>query len=276
MLQAKWAERKFVCVGLDTDYDKIPQSLKDSYGDQGAMIAMFGFNKGIIDSTKDLVCAYKPNFAFYEKHGEAGIEVLRETIGYIHEVAPDVPVILDFKRGDIDNTNLGSVALLQSLGANAVTIAPYMGMVANKPFLDLSDIGIFVLGRTSNKGAGEFQDLLVEGKPLYRIVVDNVLTKWNYNGNCGVVIGATVPEELAMVRQDNPFAIILIPGVGAQGGDLEAVLHSGFSPKGNGILVNSSRAIIYASDDKDFAEAARLETLKLHDAIVSHWTQRFA
>lgn len=274
LLRALWAQNKFLCVGLDTDYDKLPDIAKE---DKSIYDAMLIFNKAIIDKTKDLVCAYKPNFAFYEKYGELGIEVLKKTIRYIHEVAPNVPVILDFKRGDIDNTNNGSVALAKRLGADAITIAPYMGARANKPFLNDADLWVFVLGRTSSEGSGELQDLeLANGKKLYEQVIENVVTKWNMNNNCGVVFGATVPTELAAERKKYPNVIFLIPGVGAQGGDLEANLEAGFSPKGDGIIINQSRSILYVSKGIDFAEAAGNEALRVHNAIIAFKEKKFS
>lgn len=274
LLKALWAQNKFVCIGLDVDLAKLPPSIT---GKAGTIFqAMRAFNEAIIDATKDTVCAYKPNAAFYEQYGDEGMKLLRRTIAHINTVAPNVPVILDFKRGDIDNTNNGSVALAKYLGADAVTIAPYMGALANKPFLDEKNMGIFVLGKTSNKGAEEIQDLfLVNGRRVYEQVIENVLTKWNMNGNCGVVIGATTPLELSSRRFYYPEATFLIPGIGAQGGDLEATLQAGFSPKGDGIIINSSRGIIYASSGADFAEVARNEALKLHNAIVAFKEKNF-
>ena len=274
MLRAKWAEGKFVCVGLDTDFNKIPQCVKDkNYPVSGTIIE---FNKTIIDATSDYACAYKPNSAFYEQYGAEGINALRRTIDHVHETAPNMPVILDYKRGDIGNTNEGYVKFaFNYLEADAVTVHPYLGSEAMKPFLDCKDKGIIVLCRTSNKGAGEFQDkknllqreFYTDSVELYKIVARNITKTWNYNNNCLLVVGATYPGELKQVRKIVGDMPILIPGIGAQGGDLQATLEAGLDSKGEGVIINSSRGIIYASSGEDFAEAARRETLKLHTAI---------
>jgi orotidine-5'-phosphate decarboxylase len=278
MLQAKWDEGKFVCVGLDSDTKKLPSRIpKPTFGESDVPFGTWGdqayFNKAIVDATHDLVCAYKPNLAFYR--GDLGKKELQTTITYIKYVAPDIQVILDAKQADIGNTNDGYVEEdFDWYGADAVTVHPYLGMEAMKPFLDRADKGIVVLCRTSNSGAGEFQDLPiynphtpVRTDPLYQIVASNVSHDWNYNGNCAVVVGATYPEELAEVRQIVGEMPILIPGIGAQGGDLEATVLAGRNSKNQGMIINSSRGIIFASGGEDFAEAARSETQKLHDAI---------
>lgn len=264
LLEARWAENKFVCVGLDSETDKIPPCLSSP----SALNTIVKFNVAIIEATKDLVCAYKPNIAFYEKHMAEGMEALRTTIGYINQVAPNVPVILDFKRGDIGSTNCGYVELaFGQCKADAVTVGPYLGAEAMKPFWVCKDKGIFVLCRTSNPGAGMFQDLQVEGKPLYQVVAKEVASTWNQNGNCGVVVGATYPAELAQVRSIVGWMPILIPGIGAQGGDVEKTVNAGKNTSGNGMIINSSRGIIFASNGNDFAEAARRETQKLDDLV---------
>lgn len=235
-LQQKWSESKFVCVGLD------PQDL--------ALKDIFAFNKNIIDQTSDLVCAYKPNSAFYESEGVKGLEALKKTVSYIKENCPDIPIILDAKRGDIGNTNTGYVkAIFDDLGVDAVTVHPYLGQESLQPFLDRADKGIIILVKTSNPGAGEFQDLETNGKPLYQVVAEHVKS-WNTNGNLGVVVGATYPEELKIVREIIGDMPILIPGIGAQGGDIKA-LKSGLDSKGGGIIVSSSRGIIFADNPRD-------------------------
>jgi orotidine-5'-phosphate decarboxylase len=264
MLENKWNEGKFVCVGLDSDYAKLPETIR-AYWDIGN--AIFEFNKGIVDATQDLVGAYKPNSAFYEAYGQSGISALRDTISYIKSVAPDVPVILDAKRADIGNTNDGYVKFaFDECRADAITVHPYLGREAMKPFLDRGDKGVIVLARTSNPGASEFQDF-GEGTKLYERVAQNVSDEWNYNGNCGLVVGATYPGELQRVREIAPNLPILIPGIGAQGGDLERTLEFGKDSKNQGMIINSSRGIIFASKGEDFAEAARVETEKLHNQI---------
>lgn len=265
MLEANWSAGKFVCVGLDTDLAKIPAVVQRDT----PQLAISRFNCEIIRATKDHVCAYKPNIAFYEKHGDVGLLALRETIAISHFYAPNVPVILDAKRADIGNTNEGYVAsAFEYFKADAVTVNPYLGAVALEPFLSQKEKGIFVLCRTSNAGADEFQDLLVvDNHRLFERVARNVAGKWNKNGNCGVVVGATTPVELIQVRKIVGDMPILIPGVGAQGGDLEKTVLAGKNSRGQGMIINSSRGIIYASNGPDFAEVAGRETKKLHNAI---------
>ncbi len=187
----------------------------------------------------------------------------------IHTVAPDVPVILDAKDMDIGNTNTGYVRMaFEYCQADAITINPYLGMEAAQPFLDQKDKGIIVLCRTSNKGSGEFQDLLIKSDmPLYQYVASRVAKYWNKNGNCALVVGATYPNELAQVRRIVGDMPILIPGIGVQGGDVEATVKAGRDSRGQGMIINASRSIIFASNGPDFAEAARRETLKLHNLI---------
>ena len=269
MLEAKWAESKFVCVGLDSEFGKIPESIH--VGDEGEVHkgdTIVAFNRAVVEATKDLVCAYKPNIAFYEVHGAEGLGALRQTIADIHSIAPDVPVILDAKRADIGNTNAGYVkSAFDYLCADAITVHPYLGAEALQPFLVSPEEGVIVLCRTSNSGAGEFQDLLVDGEPLYLHVARNVANEWNKNGNCALVVGATYPDELREVRKLVGDMPILIPGIGAQGGDVEKTVTAGKDSRGRGMIINSSRGIIFASKETDFAQAARRETQKLHDLI---------
>ncbi len=279
LLEKLWARGLFVCVGLDTRMDRIPghqiklipeKDLDGGQDNTDVENTIFAYNCAIVDATHDLVCAYKPNVAFYEAEGEAGIRALRRTIQYIHAVAPDVPVILDAKRADIGSTNEGYVrAAFDELGADAITVHPYLGAEAMRPFLDRADKGVIVLCRTSNPGAGEFQDLLVSGKPLYRAVARQVTDEWNSNGNCAVVVGATYPEELAMVRAVVGDMPILIPGIGAQGGDVEKTVRAGQDERGMGMIINSSRGVIFASSGEDFAKAARAEVGRLNNLINS-------
>ncbi len=264
MLEKQWAGDKFVCVGLDSDFAKIPKAVKQGKVKE----TIFSFNRQIVDATADLVCAYKPNIAFYEGQGMEGISALIQTVSYIHKRAPRVPVILDAKRADIGNTNKGYVeAVFHTYGTDAVTVHPYLGREALKPFLDEGDKGIIVLCRTSNPGAGEFQDLKVNGKPLYQIVARRVAQHWNENNNCAVVVGATYPSELQKVRglvEDMP---ILIPGIGTQGGDVKKTVKAGKDSRGWGMIINSSRGIIFASDGPDFATVARNKTIELSEMI---------
>ena len=295
LLEAKWAKGKFVCVGLDTDVSKLPQSLKSVNNSRPSRV--LAFNREIINATKDLVLAYKPNIAFYESYGKNGLEALEWTISSIHDLAPDVPVILDGKGGDIGNTNNGYVEMaFDELDVDAITVHPYLGGPdALKPFLDREDKGIIVLCRTSNPGAREFQDMEVNVKaedfseiyqgqpadnehfsmgstmPLWKYVAHRVYGVWNrINHNCGVVVGATYPQELAEVRSIVGEMPILIPGIGAQGGDVEKTVKAGLGSRGKGIIVNSSRGIIFASSGPDFAEVARRETKKLQAEIEKH------
>lgn len=281
LLEAQWAKGNFVCVGLDSEFGKIPESARRSGNECKVSVpnTVVAFNKAIVEATKDLVCAYKPNAAFYEAYGDEGIGALQRTIADIHSIAPDVPVILDAKRADIGNTNAGYVkAAFSFLQADAITVHPYLGAEALQPFLDCKDKGIFVLCRTSNPGAGEFQDIRIEmgpvlidddprHRPLYQVVALRVAKRWNKNGNCGLVVGATYPEELAEVRKIVGDMPILIPGIGAQGGDVEKTVKAGRDSRGQGMIINSSRGIIFASSGTDFADAARRETLKLRDLV---------
>ncbi len=284
LLEAKWSQGKFVCVGLDSEFGKIPNAARR--GHEGAVSpsrSIIGFNRAIVESTKDIPCAFKPNSAFYEAHGDEGLVALHQTIVDIHVTAPDVPVILDAKRADIGNTNAGYVAAaFDFLGADAITVHPYLGAESLQPFFDCKDKGIIVLCRTSNSGAGEFQDRMVtvtpeeaekwglsQGTtmPLYQLVAYRVSREWNKNGNCALVVGATYPEELRQVRDIVGDMPILIPGIGAQGGDVQQTISAGKDSRGQGMIINSSRGIIFASKEVDFAEAARREAQKLHDMI---------
>lgn len=265
-LKTKWDEGKFVCVGLDSDYSKLPASVKtDSPED-----SIFNFNKAIIDSSHDLVCAYKLNSAFYEAEGVNGWRALEKTTQYLSTQYPEISIIVDAKRGDIGNTNEGYVKMVfGNLQADAITVHPYLGKKSLQPFLDQKDKGIIVLIKTSNEGSGELQDLMVEGDPLYQVLAKKVAEEWNEFENCAVVVGATYPEELKRVREIVGDMPILIPGIGAQGGDLEATVNAGKNSANQGMIINSSRSIIFASSGEDFAEKARGEAEKLHNDIKS-------
>jgi len=266
LLSKKWDEGKLLCVGLDTDLERIPEAARK--GDTPTTVVTF--NRTIVDATKDLVCAYKPNIAFYEQHGDQGWNALRETISYIIDVAPDVPVILDAKRGDIAHSNGYYVrAAFEHLRADAITIQPYAGKVALEPFLKQKDKGIIVWCRSSNEGAGEFQDLMINGEPLYIVVARHVVQEWNENGNCALVVGATYPDELKKIRTVAADVPILIPGIGAQDGDLKKTIQNGLDSNGRGLIVNASRSVLFASKNADYAEAARKKAQELHDAIRS-------
>lgn len=262
LLENQWLLNKYVSVGLDSDFDKMPEWAK--VGGPGLSIAYF--NLEIVRKTHDLVCTYKPNIAFYEAHGAEGLIALKETVLAIHDIAPEVPVILDAKRADIGSTNTGYVQMaFEWLGVDAITVHPYLGREALQPFLDCKDKGVFVLCRTSNPGAGEFQDIKVSTgpilvdddpmfRPLYQIVAQHVVGNWNKNGNCGLVVGATYPDELREVRGLVGDMPILIPGIGAQGGNLEKTIKAGKDGRGEGMIINSSREIIFSDDPRSQTE----------------------
>lgn len=214
----------------------------------------FTFNKTIIDATQDLVCAYKPNSAFYEARGAQGITELKMTCDYLREAYPDIPIILDAKRGDIGSTNEGYVAYaFDYLGVDAITLHPYLGCEALQPFLARKDKGCIILCRTSNPGATEFQDA------LYRTVAEHVVHEWNTNGNCLLVVGAPYPEELAIVRRIVGDMILLVPGIGTQGGDVEKTVKAGRNAKGSGMIINASRSIILSENAREEARIVRDE-----------------
>ncbi len=251
-----------VCVGLDSNIDKIPVHIRNGEHPQST------FNKAIIDQTADFVCAYKPNTAFYEQRGKGGIEALKMTCDYINNNYPEIPIIIDAKRADIGNTNEGYVTFVfDYLGADAITLHPYLGKEALMPFLDQKDKGCIILCRTSNTGAGEFQDLETGGKKLYQIVAEKVVKEWNFNDNCLLVVGATYPEELAEIRKIAKNMTFLVPGIGVQGGDVEKTVNAGLNSKKAGMIINLSRGIIFASAEKNFAKRAGEEAKKLRDEI---------
>jgi len=264
LLEAQWERGKFLCVGLDPDYEKIPEpGRKGSVHD-----TIISFNRAIIDATKDIVCSYKPNAAFYEVYGDEGMDVLRETIQYAHDQAPDVPIVYDAKRGDIGNTNeYYARAAFDHLNADAITLHPYTGSEGLAAFLARPDKGLFILCRTSNPGAREFQDLIVEGEPLYARVASTVAQKWNAAGNCGLVVGATYPDEIKAIRAIAPNLPFLIPGTGTQGGDLEKSVAAGKDAKGRGFIISTSRAIIFASSGADYIEAMKAKAQEFDGAI---------
>jgi orotidine-5'-phosphate decarboxylase len=258
-LQRAWHDNdSLVCVGLDPEPSRIPRALRDSPD------VLFEFCRAIVDATADLVCCFKPQFAHFAAQRAEG--ALERLIAYIHERHPGVPVILDAKRGDIGSTaQYYAAEAFDRYGADAVTANPYLGRDSVQPYLDRADRGIVVLCRTSNPGARDFQDLVVAdaggpGVPLYQRVASTVARDWNGNGNCALVVGATYPRELAEVRAIVGEMPLLVPGVGAQGGDVAAVVHNGKNSSGTGLIVSSSRAILYASPDDDFGDAARRAT----------------
>lgn len=296
-LQRKWAEGKFVCVGLDPDLDRIPKYIKEGYinphTNKGFGMAIEDFAEKIVEKTGDLVCAFKPNIAFFEGLPEAdGEEELSDLVRHIHSNFPDVPVIGDIKRADIGNTNKGYARMaFEKCQFDAITTNPYFGADTFEPFLQYPGKGLIILCRTTNPGSKELQDMPIdlsqaiinglledEYKLLSPVADPDILTvyemvaflaakRWNKLGNLGLVVGATHPEAFARVRKlagDLPF---LIPGIGTQGGDLEKTLKYAPDSKGQGMIINSGSAIIFASSGEDFAEAARAKTLELHNQI---------
>ena len=244
-----------LCLGLDPQIESFPQALR------GVAEPIFEFNRRVIDATADLVCAYKPQFAHYAAC--AAETELARTIDYIHRQHPHVPVILDAKRGDVGHTaeRYASEAF-DRYGADAVTVNPYLGGDALEPFLRRADKGIVILCRTSNPGAAELQDLPVGDRKLYQVVAELAAGQWNSRGNCLLVVGATAPRELADVRARVGDMPLLVPGVGAQGGDVAAVVEHGQTPSGTGLLISASRSVLYGSADFPGAVRAAAEALR--------------
>jgi orotidine-5'-phosphate decarboxylase len=238
-----------LCVGLDSNIDKLPERFLKSDTPQ------FEFNKWIIDQTHEFVCAYKPNIAFYEARGAQGLAELQMTMAYMKENHPNIFTICDAKRGDIGSTNEGYVrAIFDELGFDAITLHPYLGKTALAPFLERDDKACIILCRTSNPNSDELQGLTIGEKPLWEHVLEHVRDTWNENHNCMLVIGATYPDDLRRARDiagDIPF---LVPGVGAQGGDAATVLKLGADSNGRGLVVNSSRGVIFADNPAEQAK----------------------
>jgi orotidine-5'-phosphate decarboxylase len=256
LIIASRKNESLLCIGLDPDPKLMPTN-----------VGVFEFNKSIIDATADLVCAYKPNFAFYEALGNEGLEALRQTVEHIPD---NIPVIGDAKRGDIGNTAKAyAKAIFSDFNFDATTVNPYLGFDSVEPFIQYQEKGIFILCRTSNAGATDFQALRCmehEHRSLFEIVALKA-SEWNVHGNIGLVVGATYPEELRMIRQSHPDIPLLIPGIGAQGGDIALTVSYGVDTQGEKAIINSSRQIIYASRGKDFAEAARRAASELREQI---------
>ena len=249
--------KSLLCIGLDPDPELMP-----------GKVGIFKFNKAIIDATFDLVCAYKLNLAFYEALGDEGLDALKRTINYIPS---NIPVIGDAKRGDIGNTAKAYArAIFDNFNFDATTVNPYLGFDSIDPFIQYRDKGVFILCRTSNAGAVDFQALRCEVGKGYRLLFELVAFKasqWNIYGNIGLVVGATYPEELRLIRQSHPDMPLLIPGIGAQGGDIALSVRYGVDAQGEKAILNSSRQIIYASREKDFAQAARRVATELQEQI---------
>ena len=260
-LAAAWAKNNsLLCVGLDPDPARFPSHL------QGQPDAIFAFCKGIVDATADLVCCFKPQIAYFAAHrAEDQLEAL---ITHIHERHPGTPVILDAKRGDIGSTaEQYAIEAFERFKADAITASPYMGRDSAEPYLAYPDKGVILLCRTSNPGGSDLQFLDVGGEKLYERVARLVAQEWNTSGQCALVVGATFPAEIARVRAIVGDMPLLVPGIGAQGGDIAATVSAGRSSSGTGLMINSSRAILYAGSDENYTQTARQIALETRDAI---------
>ena len=264
-LDAAWAANdSLLCVGIDPDLARFPSILKDKPR------AILEFGRAIVDATADLVCAFKPQIAYF--HAERAEEQLEELIAYIHHRHPGIPVILDAKRGDVGSTaEQYAREAFERYDADAVTISPFLGHDSVTPYTDHADRGVIILCRTSNPGGSDLQFLEIDGpagrERLYQRIARVVAREWNGNGNCALVVGATFPEELDEVRRIVGDLPLLVPGIGAQGGDIEATVRAGRTARGAGLIISSSRAILYASAGDDFAVAARAAASATRDAI---------
>ena len=253
LYNASQKNNSWLCIGLDPDLELMPH--RD----------ILKFNREIISATRDIICAYKVNFAFYEALGSRGVNILEKTLDYIPE---HIPIIGDAKRGDIGNTARAYArALFVTFGCDAATVNPYLGFDSIEPFISYQDKGVFILCHTSNSGAGDFQDILaLNGKRVYELVAQKA-GEWNTHGNVGLVVGATYPEELRQVRQLCPEMLFLIPGIGTQGGSLELTIKHAAGPSGNKLIIAVSRHILYASSGQDFAAAARRAAEEVRNRI---------
>jgi orotidine-5'-phosphate decarboxylase len=266
-IQAKFDARSravnsLVCVGLDAEIEKIPDRFRS------AELPLFEFNRWLIEQTHEFAAAYKPNMAFFEARGEVGIRELEHTIDYLRAEHAEIVTICDAKRGDIGSTNRGYVtSIFDVMQFDAVTLHPYLGREALEPFLVRKDKACIVLCRTSNPGAGEFQDLHVGGRPLWELVAEKVSDEWNANQNCMLVVGATYPAEMKRIREIAPTLPFLVPGVGAQGGDVAAVVYAGLDASGGGLLISNSRGIMYAANPAETARELRDKINAAREAI---------
>ncbi|MGD0356790.1 MAG: orotidine-5'-phosphate decarboxylase [Terracidiphilus sp.] len=251
-----------LCIGLDPEHDRIPARFRSESW------PLFAFSRWIIEQTHPYAAAYKPNMAFYEVRGAQGLKELELTMNYLRSEHPEIPTICDAKRGDIGNTNRGYVAsIFDAMGFDAVTLHPYLGKEALAPFLERRDKVCIILCRTSNPGAGEFQDLESGGRPLWETVALRVNADWNIAGNCMLVVGATFPEEIKRIRAVAPAIPFLVPGVGAQGGNVAAVVSAGLDAHGKGLLISSSRAILFSEDPAAAARGLRDEINAARKAV---------
>ncbi|HUX26805.1 MAG TPA: orotidine-5'-phosphate decarboxylase [Burkholderiales bacterium] len=260
-LRQAWEQQQtLLCVGLDPDPARLPKQLS------AFAHPIFEFGRSIVDATADLVCAFKPQIAYYA--AARAEDQLEMTIAHIRRHHPSIPVILDAKRGDIGSTAaMYAREAFVRYQADAVTVNPYLGFDSLQPFLDYADKGVIVLCRTSNPGAQDVQDLESGGRKLYEIIAEKAARDWNANANVLLVVGATYPDELGEIRAIVGDMPILVPGVGAQGGDVAAVLANGATADGTGLIISSSRAVLYAASGSDYAQAARAAALQLRDEI---------
>jgi len=260
-LRAAWSSsNSLLCVGLDPDPVKLPAHLR------GSSRAIFEFNKAIIDATHDLVCAYKPQIAYFA--AQSAEDQLLMTMEYLKTQYPHIPVILDAKRGDIGSTaDQYALEAFVRYQADAVTVNPYLGGDSITPFTRYAEKGVVILCRTSNAGARDLQDLQIDGKPLFLHLASKVSNEWNSNRNCLLVVGATWPEQMRQVREVVGDMPLLVPGVGAQGGDVQALVKAGKTAEGTGLIISSSRAVLYAGSGDDFAQAARRVAMASRDEI---------
>ncbi len=251
-----------LCVGLDPDFEKMPEFIRSRENPQ------FEFNKAIIDTTHDLACVFKMNPAFYEPLGDAGVRDLKLTCDYIRKTYPEIPTIVDAKRGDIGNSNNGYAQYaFDYLQADAITVMPYLGIESLAPYFEREGKGIIVGCHSSNPGAKEFQELVIDGKPLYEIVAEELVKQHGDNPNCMIFMGATYPEQLTSIRKIIGDMNILAPGVGTQGGSVETFVNAGKNSKNAGIMINVSRKIIFAGSDENYADEARKSAKKFRDGI---------
>lgn len=260
-LKKRWnSSNSLVCVGLDPDTSRFPEPFNKTADH------IFQFNRAIIDATYDLVCAYKPQIAYFSAEGAE--KQLEDTIAYIKTTYPEIPIILDSKRADIGSTAQKYAAeAFDRYRADAVTVNPYLGYDSVAPFTAYKDKGVIILCRTSNPGAADIQDLEFNGRPLYKHIAEMICSKWNKHNNCCMVVGATWPSQMREIRDiagDMPF---LVPGVGAQGGDVKEVVRAGQDKNGAGMIINSSRGVLYAGSGEDFAQKARESVIRLKNEI---------
>ncbi len=260
-LQQAWtAGKTLLCVGLDPDPAKLPKHVA------GADYPIFEFGRAIVDATADLVCAFKPQIAYYA--AARAEDQLEMTLDHIRRNHPGIPVILDAKRGDIGSTaQMYAKEAFERYQADALTVSPYLGFDSLAPYLAFADKGVIILCRTSNAGARDVQDISSNGRKLYQIIAEKAAREWNANANVLLVVGATYPEELAEIRAIVGDMPLLVPGVGAQGGDVAAVIANGASADGTGLIISTSRAVLYAGSGTDYADAARAAALQLRDEI---------